>query len=58
MIVLSYLLSVFQIGTFGLDRFGVLRENLLYICYTILDELPFYIYLVQSDHFYLAQTSV
>ena len=51
MVVLSYLLSLFQIGTFTLELFGVQRENLLYICYTILNELPFYIYLVQGDHF-------
>ena len=54
MVVLSYLLSLFQIGTFDLDRFGVQRENLLYVCYTILNELPFYIYLFQGDHLFLA----
>ena len=51
MVVLSYLLSLFQIGTFDLDRFGVQRENLLNICYTILHGLPFYIYLIQGNHF-------
>ena len=51
MVVLSYLLSLFQIGTFTLELFGVQRENLLYICYKILNELPFYIYLFQGNHF-------
>jgi hypothetical protein len=36
------LLSLFQIGTFAVQFFGVQRENLLLICYKILHVLPFY----------------
>ncbi len=52
MVVLSYLLSLVQIGTFALDFFRGSKGESSKICYKILDELLFYyICLFHGDHF-------
>jgi hypothetical protein len=45
------LLSLFQIGTFALDFFLGSKGESSNVCYAILDELLFYIYLFPGDHF-------
>jgi hypothetical protein len=45
------LLSMLQIGTFALDFFRGSKGESSKICYKILDELLFSIYLFHGDHF-------